>query len=197
MEAEREPRSIERNVGMAGTLVPSQPEPPLDYLPYHYDQQKYRAAAAAAPRSPEYYVDARDLVARDLVALESQIAEDVLGYNEPQYDTTSYVYGDGGGADFTQPYHYPYESDQVGYAPSSIGGGGGFLQVNHEDDEVCMRLCGTNLLTRECRIISRAAPSFSLRGCMNPAYFLPLVDRAIFTCMIAKQLKGNEAQLLK
>ena len=136
-DSEREPRSIERNVGVAGTLVPSQPEPPPEYLPYHYDQQKYRV-----PRNPEYYVDARDLVARDLVALESQISEDVLGgYNEPQYDTTSYVYGggDAGGADFTHPYMYPYESDQVGYAPpNGAFGGGGFLQVIPEDDEVCM-----------------------------------------------------------
>ena len=137
-EAERESRSIERNVGLAGgLLVPSQPEPPPEYLPYHYDQQKYRA------RDPEYYLDARDLVARDLVALESQVAEDV--YNEPQYDTSSYVYGvgdggGGGGAEFTHPYMYPYEADQVGYAPpSGAFGGGGFLQVNPEDDEVCMR----------------------------------------------------------
>ena len=149
--AEREPRSIERNVGMAATmLVPSQPEPPPEYLPYHFDQQKYRV-----PRNPSesYYVDARDLVARDLVALESQISEDVLGgYNEPQYDTTSYLYGGGdggGGFDFTQPYNYPYESDQVGYGPSIGGVGGGFLQVNHEDDEVCMLTKFTNLLTSE------------------------------------------------
>ena len=77
-EGEREARSIGRDVGLAGTLVPSQPEPPADYLPYHYSQQKYRAAAAATSGPEEYYVDARDLLqARDLVALESQIAEDI------------------------------------------------------------------------------------------------------------------------
>ena len=140
---EREARSIERDVGLAGTLVPSQPEPPADYLPYHYSQQKYRTAATSGPE--EYYVDARDLLqARDLVALESQIAEDIAGggYNEPQYDTTSYVYGggDGGGADFNHAYMYPYDldpsgyapPDQVGYAPpSGAFAGGNFLQVNN------------------------------------------------------------------
>ena len=140
-EGEREARSIGRDVGLAGTLVPSQPEPPADYLPYHYSQQKYRTTAAVATRDrepEEYYVDARDLLqARDLVALESQIAEDIAGgYNEPQYDTTSYVYGgDGGGA-----YMYPYDldpsgyapPDQVGYAPpSGAFAGGNFLQVNY------------------------------------------------------------------
>ena len=145
-DGEREARSIERDVGLAGTLVPSQPEPPADYLPYHYSQQKYRTTAAVATREPEeYYVDARDLLqARDLVALESQIAEDIAGggYNEPQYDTTSYVYGggDGGGADFNHAYMYPYDldpsgyapPDQVGYAPpSGAFAGGNFLQVTY------------------------------------------------------------------
>ena len=39
-EGGRESRSIRRGVGMAASLLtPSQPEPPPEYLPYHFDQQ--------------------------------------------------------------------------------------------------------------------------------------------------------------
>jgi hypothetical protein len=121
------PRKARRinGLGFAGKLVPSQLEPPADYLPYHYNQQKYRsrvASAAAAAANPvsalmaPYTIDAQDLM-----ALESQITEDELGYylTHDPYESNSLSPSTSGRRPQEIVYH-PYDFEQMGYIPSEI-----------------------------------------------------------------------------
>ncbi len=140
------PRTSRKMMGVAGKLVPSQPEPPPSYLPYHYSQQKSKSRAnplfpalsrdlkfhsdqgAGTDPASQYSVDAQDLV-----ALESQLpvsgSEDDLAYyftRDPyEFNTLEPAAFDDGsvGSDYSAGYQQvPYNSgfDTNSYVPPGL-----------------------------------------------------------------------------